>query len=215
MGLLSVNTVLVAQETSKNFKIKQNSLELLFPYYNFMDGSPKLPLYYVGPDNFGIAYNRISKSQNSILNINFKYLQIWYQGTDSNTFYTQGDIIIRHILFYTGVFYKNLFTLHLPCYIHSVSLFTGTGINFRSGTELIHDSYFGWEELNHSRVLNDIGLQVSLLTKIDLPYNLVLTGNIDFLRYIYLYYTGIGVPSYDKGPTKNLITFQLGIGYRF
>jgi len=213
VGVIGINTVLVAQETSKNFNTKQNSLELLLPYYNFMDGSQKIPVLplILNLKNLGIQYNRFSPTFKWALNISASYLLIeyynWYKSGLMNL--KIGDIILRENLYISGSYFRNLLKTRFG------STYGGSGINIRLGVEETHIGYYGWEEISNPKPLRDVGINLSLKEVINVPYNFSLTGQISYTIYLYHYYNAIGAPPFDGGSTKNLITYLIGIGYRF
>ncbi len=210
IGIYGINMNVKAQDDSiKTAKTKQNSIELILPHYNFLDGSPKVSLRYFGLNNFGVAYNRISRMNKWAISISISYFELWYDGFYLNNHAKPGDIAIRSNLYLSGIYFRNLINTRFT------SLYTGAGVNFRGGTEIIYTIPYGWDNTEYPVPLLDAGLRVAVMEKVNLPFNFMLTGQVSFTRYFYRYFRGNGIPPLDGGSTKNLITYRIEVGYRF
>jgi hypothetical protein len=90
------------------------------------------------------------------------------------------------------------------------------GIDYRHGEEtilLMHT--FPNESIWYTYFLKDFGLSVAFEAEIALFWHIYASGQVEYTRFVYTYSKGPPGYKHFDGPSKNMLSFQLGLGYRF
>jgi hypothetical protein len=90
------------------------------------------------------------------------------------------------------------------------------GLDYRHGHETIHMWYRGLhEKIGGGYDLKDFGLSAGFEAEIELFWHIYASGQVEYTRFVYIYSKGPPGYKHSDGPSKNMLSFQLGLGYRF
>ncbi len=213
MFLLACNGLFAqARDSSSTHKQRYNTISVLLSSHDFFDESPIVQRPTSGSIGwmnlaFGLEYARQLDEKNGlILSTTICNINNWY-----GTYPRQaGDINFRVAYFFESCYQRQL--LHNR---HN-SLSGIAGVNFRIGEENTLISRTSYEVNSYSYNLRDVGITAGARGTKDLISNFVISGELKFTQYIYRHALHQAqVLEFPNRPTRNMLTLQFGLGYRF
>ena len=213
MFLLACNGLFAqASDSSSTHKQRHNTISILLSSHDFFDGSPIVQRPTSGTIGwmnlaFGVEYARQLDEKNGlIISSTICNINNLYGPYPRRT----GDLNFRVAYFIESCYQRQLLRNR-----HN-SLAAIAGVNFRIGDENILLSRPFNDVNSYSYALRDVGITAGARATKDLISNFVITGELKFTQYIYRHAKHQPlVVEFPNRPTSNMLTLQLGIGYRF
>lgn len=198
-------------------KSKKNAISFLFSYHNFFDGHP---MFTRKPQNAsgykpvvkGLEYRRMFKERWGFF-ASFKVFDHLYW--DANSF---GDVRGRN-----GSFWDLNVLVQLWAY-KGISVIGLAGPSFRYGIEGVFVARYFGERLNDFYKLRDPGVTAGLRLQYTFPSsfsvpvakNLTAATDVKFMQIIWRYNSFLPYRTYyPNRSTRQMLTLQFGVGYRF
>lgn len=192
--------------------VRNNTLGVTMSLREFFDGSPIVQRPYPKTLRwmnlgFGLEYDRrIGTRHGFLVSATLNGNSYWYSPYPEKP----GDIFFR-VGFYAETCYQ-YFLVTTPKW----SLSGLGGVNLRLGHEAVMIYRFSSEVTSSQYELRDVGLSAGLKGSRRLTGRLAVSGAMKFTQYLYRYalHQNLGIP-YPNRPTSSLLTWQVGVGYRF
>lgn len=200
-------------------KTKKNQFEIFVPICHFFDGSNTNWGLLVDeknrngeiigkelPATVGLQYSRA-------ININHGIrLSAYHYGinyTRPNNAFAVGEVNQRmYTMFIAGYSYRLLS-------YSSLDILVLADLNYRTGHERITVVPFNFHSGMASAIHNDLGLSLGTRLQQHLVWGFLLSLEAKYTRMLYLYDSYADYYNLNQKPTTNILTFQLGLGYRF
>jgi hypothetical protein len=214
-GLLALMllTSLTVGAQDETCDYNKHSILLKTSIYSFFDQSVLVQTVYGTDDKaysigHGIAYTYAFNE--SAIGLTFD--NFYFENIESDL--KSGDNYGRKFIKITSQYHRTVFN-HSK---HSIDM--GAGLSYRKGGERIFGSYyqispiFG-ETVSISKLLRDVGTSVSIAYRYQLFKNFYISTDIRYTYFVYLKDNEETPYEWDPGPTRNELSFSLGVGYNF
>lgn len=152
----------------------------------------------------GLTYKRKVDKYNSI-SASLSYLHTTDLSGPDRELWDAGEFLKRTMLLIEANHLHSLF------HKKSVKLQLSSGLDFRYGKEVYHTTK---DQADRYR-LKDFGLSVGFGAEIELFWDTYFSSKVEYTRFLYTYAKNQPKIKIDPGPTKNMLSLQIGLGYRF
>lgn len=180
----------------------------------FMDGRGFIQKDNVGEGNnwlnlrYGLSYKRSFKNRHAVSASVSRFSTTYYPGHDPYRFQPR-DVAGRRFWHFEANYLYHL--IQDERFIIKSSI----GADYRYGRSDIFIRYgaFYGERIHDGYIYKDLGLSAGLEVEAKIVWHVYLSSKIEYTRYVFLYeevHRGL-----DFGPPKNMLSLQLGLGYRF
>ena len=198
---------------------RPNLITANMSFQTFMDGNGFIKNEHVGHGNklnirYGGTYKRSFNKKHAMeVSISRLSTSFYHSGKDLQSF-ERGDYLGRYFwLFEANYLYNLIQNRH-------IRIKGGIGADFRHGSEsfLVSASNLNGvypESKFAGYRLNDIGLSTGMEAEVRLFWHVHMTAKVEYTRFVFTYEKEKPRWDFDPGPTKNMLSFQLGLGYRF
>lgn len=205
-GMLAITSA-VAQTDTIAPQAKQNSISLLVSMHDYFDGNAvfeRVTRYPV----LGLEYAR-QINHNWGFTIATRFCIRDYEYT-SPRFFHVGSIRFRAALFTEANLIRRMYSYK------GFGIYATAGLNYRYGEEVVNQGRnFGGEPISEIYYLRDPGIRAGLRLQQALPWNFLVASELAFTQYIWRYLKEWPYAQEGKLSTRNMLTMQIGLGYRF
>jgi hypothetical protein len=155
----------------------------------------------------GIEYARRLDRKNGLL-ASVTFVPLIYAFGDKERF--GGDVVYRTLYLMALSYRRRLLA------VDALSVDGFLGVNFRAGHESVLLAVYGREAVYHSYPLRDWGLSAGCRGSYALHPRLELGAQLKMTTYLIRYGKLRDDPfDFPNRPTRNMLTLQLGLGYRW
>jgi hypothetical protein len=192
-----------------------NAVEGNLSFQTFFDGygmmqtdkrDERIGLDWMNP-RFGITYKRRLTKWNAI-NVHLSRIRTSYF-PDSSRAYEPGDFTFRDFFLVKANYMRYLI------FNDRIKLKGKGGVAYRHGIEEYHEYYSSIEYVGDFYKLRDIGASVGVELEIQLVWQIFWSGKCSYTGFLYTYDEPRQKYPVGDGPTKNMLSVQTGLGFRF
>ena len=184
-------------------------------FQTFMDGNGFIKNENVGHENwlnirYGGTYKR-SFNKKHAMEVSISRLSTSFHSGKNRHRFKPGDYMGRYFwLFEANYLYNLIQNRH-------IRIKGAFGADYRYGSETYFVRYGAFHpEYQYGLYrLKDIGLSTGVEAEVKLFWHVHMTAEVEYTRFVFTYDKEFPRFEFDPGPTKNMLSFQLGLGYRF
>ena len=194
---------------------RPNLITANMSFQTFMDGNGFIKNEHVGHGNwlnirYGGTYKR-SFNKKHAMEVSVNRISFSYETWTNIHNYETGDYLSREFwLFEANYLYNLIQNKH-------IRIKGGIGADYRYGYEAIFLAHGAYQFEHHflKYRLKDVGLSTGIEAEVKLFWHVHMTAEVEYTRFVFTFEKEKPRWDFDPGPTKNMLSFQLGLGYRF
>jgi len=192
-----------------------NAVEGNLSFQTFFDGygmmqtdkrDERIGLDWMSP-RFGITYKRRLTKWNA-LSVHLSRIRTSYF-PDSSRAYEPGDFTFRDFYLVKANYMRYVI------FNDRIKIKGKGGLAYRHGRESYHITYGPFESVGDYYKLQDIGVTVGVELEVQLVWQIFWSGKCSYTRFLYTYDEPRQKYPVGDGPTKNMLSVQTGLGFRF